>query len=246
MSAIKTFRVCGVDIAAVSPREAAELVVDHAERRAPLEVHLCNSFTLSLVDGDARLRETLDRADLNLCDGTPLSWFGRRQGMRGPVRGPGLVGDVARLGVDRGVRHYLWGGNVGVADDMAEGLARHAPGIDVAGTDCPPFRVPTVEDLDQVAERVRASGANLVWVGVGTPKQDYVVPQLSERLGIPVVPVGAAFDFWSGAVPEAPRVLQGSGVEWVYRLVKEPRRLWRRYLLGNPRFLWSALRHRGR
>jgi N-acetylglucosaminyldiphosphoundecaprenol N-acetyl-beta-D-mannosaminyltransferase len=84
----------------------------------------------------------------------------------------------------------------------------------------------------------------VLWIGLGTPRQDYLVHLLAPQLSIPVVPVGAAFDFWSGAIKEAPRVLQGTGLEWVYRLAKEPRRLWRRYLLGNPRFVLSAWRHR--
>jgi N-acetylglucosaminyldiphosphoundecaprenol N-acetyl-beta-D-mannosaminyltransferase len=244
-SPFKTFRACGVDIAVLDPAEAADQIVTSAVAQAPLEAHLCNAYTLSLVDRDAQLRETLQRADLNLCDGTPLSWLGRSSGLRGPVRGPALVGDVARLGVDRGVRHYLWGGKPGVAEAMADGLRRHAPGIEIVGMESPPFRTPTKEDLDLVAERIRAAGANVVWVGIGTPKQDYVVPELARRAAVAVIPVGAAFDFWSGQVKEAPRVLQGTGLEWVHRLAAEPRRLWRRYLLGNPRFLVSVWRHRG-
>jgi N-acetylglucosaminyldiphosphoundecaprenol N-acetyl-beta-D-mannosaminyltransferase len=243
---VDRFRVCGVDIAVVTPQEAADTVLDHAAAHKAMQVHLCNAYTLSLVDRDARLREVLRSADLNLSDGTPLSWFGRSRGMRGPVRGPALVGDVARAGVERGVRHHLWGGAPGVAEEMAVGLRRHAPGVQIVGTECPAYRVPTAEDLDQLVASVTESEADVLWIGIGTPKQDYIVPELAERLSIPVVPVGAAFDFWSGAVSEAPHFLHGSGLEWVYRLAREPRRLWKRYLLGNPRFLWSAFRHRAR
>ena len=91
--------------------------------------------------------------------------------------------------------------------------------------------------------RIVDSGATIVWVGIGTPRQDYLVPRLGSRLDIVIVPVGAAFDFWSGRVPEAPAALHGSGVEWAYRLSREPRRLWRRYLFGNPRFVLAVARH---
>jgi len=206
-------------------------------------VHLCNAYTLSLVDRDERMRAALADGDLNLADGTPLAWMGRHLGMRGPVRGTELVGAVLREGGGR-LSHYLYGGREGVADLMAIAMVGAVPGARVVGTESPPFTPITDADLDALAARVRASGANVLWIGLGTPRQDYLVHRLAPELSIPVVPVGAAFDFWSGAVKEAPRILRGSGFEWVYRLAKEPRRLWPRYVVGNPRFLLSARRHR--
>jgi N-acetylglucosaminyldiphosphoundecaprenol N-acetyl-beta-D-mannosaminyltransferase len=235
--------VCNVLIADLDTQDAAELIVRHALARTSCQVHLCNAYTLSLVDRDAQLRSALHAADLNLPDGTPVAWIGRSANRFGPVRGPGLVGAVATVGL--GVaRHYLWGGKEGVAGGMAEGLRQAVPGVDIVGSETPPFRVPTDEDLFDLAARVRASGANILWVGLGTPRQDYVVHRLAPLLDMPIVPVGAAFDFWSGAVSEAPEFLHGSGFEWIYRLSREPRRLWRRYLIGNPQFLVSAWRHR--
>jgi N-acetylglucosaminyldiphosphoundecaprenol N-acetyl-beta-D-mannosaminyltransferase len=239
-----TYDVCSVEIAAVTPAVAAETIVAAAEAGTRYEVHLCNAYTLSLVGRDRRLHEALRRADLNLPDGTPVAWLGRRWGTTGPVRGPSLVGNVAALGVDAGVQHYFYGGAQGVAELMAARLAEHAPGLIVVGTETPPYRDLTDPELDSLAERVHASGASVVWLGIGTPRQDYLVPQLAPRLNAVVVPVGAAFDFWSGRVAEAPAMLHGSGVEWAYRFSREPARLWRRYLLGNPRFMWDTARHR--
>jgi N-acetylglucosaminyldiphosphoundecaprenol N-acetyl-beta-D-mannosaminyltransferase len=240
---VPTYAVCSVPIAAVDATAAAARIVSDAAARVPCEVHLCNAYTLSLVDDDEQMRSALLAADLNLADGTPVAYLGRRHGLGRPVRGTELVGEVARQGgVD--VRHYLFGGKEGVADLMAAELTRVVPEATVVGTECPPFRPLTADDLSGLVERVRASGANVLWIGLGTPRQDYLVHLLAPQLSIPVVPVGAAFDFWSGAIKEAPRVLQGTGLEWVYRLAKEPRRLWRRYLLGNPRFVLSAWRHR--
>ena len=127
---------------------------------------------------------------------------------------------------------------------MAAALRKLNPDAVVAGTETPPFRTLSDADLDAIAERVRASGANILWIGLGTPRQDYLVHHLSTSLSMPIVPVGAAFDFWSGAIKEAPKLLHGTGFEWLHRLLSEPRRLWRRYLLGNPRFLLTAWRHR--
>jgi N-acetylglucosaminyldiphosphoundecaprenol N-acetyl-beta-D-mannosaminyltransferase len=241
---VPTYAVCSVPIAAIDAPTAAARIVADALSRVPCEVHLCNAYTLSLVDDDAQMRTALLAADLNLADGTPVAVLGRRHGLPGPVRGTELVGEVARQGV-ADVRHYLYGGNEGVADLMAAELARTVPGASVVGTECPPFRPLTDDDLSGLVDRVRASGANVLWIGLGTPRQDYLVHLLAPQLSIPVVPVGAAFDFWSGTIKEAPRFLRGTGLEWVYRLAKEPRRLWRRYLLGNPRFVLSAWRHRG-
>jgi N-acetylglucosaminyldiphosphoundecaprenol N-acetyl-beta-D-mannosaminyltransferase len=239
-----TYDVCGVAIAALRPTSAAATVIAAARTGASYEVHLCNAYTLSLVGRDRPLAEALGRADLNLPDGTPVAWLGRRRGTAGPVRGPSLVGDVAALGVQSGVRHYFYGGADGVADLVATRLAEHAPGLAVAGTETPPYTDLTDLELDQLAERIDGSGASVVWIGIGTPRQDYLVPLLAARVEAVVVPVGAAFDFWSGRVAEAPAVLHGSGVEWAYRLCREPARLWRRYLFGNPRFVWDAARHR--
>jgi len=239
-----TYTVCSVPISAVDAAGAAEHIVDYALAGRACQVHLCNAYTLSLVDNDAQMRAALEDADLNLADGTPLAWMGRHLGMRGPVRGTDLVGAVARAGGGR-LRHYLYGGKDGVADRMALAMKAEVPGIRVVGTETPPFTPLTDGDLDALVERVRASGANVLWIGLGTPRQDYLVHRLGDRLAMPIVPVGAAFDFWSGAIKEAPRLVQGSGLEWLYRLASEPRRLWRRYLLGNPRFLLSVWRHRG-
>ena len=240
---IRTYSVCRVPIADLDTATAASHIMKAAVTGTSYEVHLCNAYTLSLVDSDQALRQALLDGHLNLADGTPVAWLGRTTGDPGPVRGPGLVGAVAALG--RGeMRHYLYGGKEGVADGMAEGLRDTYPGVDIVGTETPPFTELSDQDLIDLAVRVRASGANILWVGLGTPRQDHVVHRLAPLLEMPIVPVGAAFDFWSGAVKEAPAFLHGSGLEWMYRLTREPRRLWRRYLLGNPRFLLSAWRHR--
>lgn len=240
---VPTYDVCGVAIAAVTPLAAARHIIEAAVAGERLEVHLCNAYTLSLVDSDHQLRSALRRSDLNLPDGTPVAWLGRRRGIQGPVRGPGLVGDVVDLGRAHGLRHYYFGAGPGVATTMAAKLEAKYPGAITAGAESPPFATMDDDLLDNVADRIRAASAQAVWVGLGTPRQDHLVPRLASRLEMPVTPIGAAFDFWAGTVAEAPQWLHGTGLEWVHRLAAEPRRLWRRYLLGNPRFVVSAIRH---
>jgi N-acetylglucosaminyldiphosphoundecaprenol N-acetyl-beta-D-mannosaminyltransferase len=243
---LETYAVCDVPIAAVTPDRAAALIVEHAVAKGSYEVHLCNAYTLSLVAADALLADALSAGDLNLPDGAPVAWLGRRRGTHGPVRGPGLVTEVARLGVPHGVRHYLYGGAEGVADQVQAALEQRVPDVSVVAAECPPWTDLDDRGLQDLAARIARSGADLVWIGLGTPRQDYLVRRLAPLVAGPVVPVGAAFDFLAGRVNEAPAALQGSGLEWLHRLSKEPRRLWRRYLLGNPRFVVHAMRARRR
>ena len=238
-----TYRVCGVSIAALQPLAAAQRIVQHAAQRETLEVHLCNAYTLSLVDQDHDLRAALERSHLNLPDGAPVARIGRRHGTHGPVRGPRLVGDVVDLGREFGLSHYFFGAAPGVASEMSVRLEHAYPSAKTAGTESPPFAPLDDAALRAVAQRINEAGAHIVWVGLGTPRQDHLVPRLAELLDMPIIPVGAAFDFWAGNVAEAPAWLHGSGFEWIHRLASEPRRLWRRYLIGNPRFVVSALRH---
>lgn len=237
-----TYDVCGVAIAAVTPTAAARRIVAAAVAGLRLEVHLCNAYTLSLVESDPDLRSALERSDLNLPDGTPVAWLGRRHGIDRPVRGPGLVGDVVDLGRVHGLRHYFFGAAPGVAAAMAQRLETTYPGAITAATESPPFALMDDATLDDAADRIRSAHAHVVWVGLGTPRQDYLVPRITSRLDLPVIPIGAAFDFWAGNRAEAPKWLHGTGLEWLFRLALEPRRLWRRYTVGNVRFLRAIMR----
>jgi N-acetylglucosaminyldiphosphoundecaprenol N-acetyl-beta-D-mannosaminyltransferase len=235
-----TYDVCGIPIAALPPRVAARSLHAAALAGRSLQVHLCNAYTLSLVPRDELLRKALLAADMNLPDGAPVAWLGREYGTCGPVRGPSLITQVMENDREGRLRHYLYGGAPNIALNMAEMLTAEFPRTVVAGIESPPYRDLHRAELQSLVERVEKSGANIVWVGLGTPKQDYLIPELASHLSMPVVPIGAAFDFLSGKVKEAPRWLQGTGLEWMHRFSKEPKRLWRRYLLGIPRFVWAV------
>ena len=243
-----TFRVLDVKLAAIHPDAACERILAFARERRSRQVHLCNSYTLTLARRDDELARALHCADLNLPDGAPIAWLGRKAGTGGPVRGPGLVADVFAAGVARdgrpGVRHYLYGGAPGVADKMAAELRTRHPQVEIVGVETPPYRPLTRTEIDAIAERITESHADLVWIGLGTPRQDYLVASLSALVTATLVPVGAAFDFISGRVAEAPAFLHGSGFEWLYRLSREPRRLWRRYLIDGARFGHQLMRSR--
>jgi N-acetylglucosaminyldiphosphoundecaprenol N-acetyl-beta-D-mannosaminyltransferase len=209
-----------------------------AERR-PTAVHLCNAYTLTLSSRDASYARSLDGA-LNLVDGTPVTWYYRLltgNPARGPVRGPSFM---RRVLDEPGLRHYLYGGTERVLANLEAAIALHHPAAAVVGRHAPPFSSLDDHDVASLVADLEATHASVVWVGLGTPKQDLLLAALAESTDVVGVGVGAAFDFLSGEKKEAPAVLHGTGLEWLHRLATEPRRLWRRYLLGNVAFLRLA------
>ncbi len=141
-----------------------------------------------------------------------------------------------------GVRHFFYGGAEGVADELAERLVAQFPGLEVVGTFCPPFRLLSDPELDDVARLIDSSGADIVWVGLSTPKQERWIAAIRQRLHVGVmISVGAAFDFHTDRIATAPAWMQWAGFEWLFRLTQEPKRLWRRYAINNPTFLALAV-----
>jgi N-acetylglucosaminyldiphosphoundecaprenol N-acetyl-beta-D-mannosaminyltransferase len=240
----ESFECCGVRIDALPPARAATAVVDGARAHILGAVHLCNAYTLSLALRDERYAALLNSSSLRLPDGKPLVWVAksRRVALPDRVYGPDLLLDVARAGQSIGLRHYFYGGTEEILDSFLDRLRREAPDIVVAGFEAPPFRPATEAELDALARRVVASDIDVVWVGLGTPKQDDFVNAFAARSGRTCIAVGAAYDFLSGAKKQAPHWMQQRGLEWLFRLVSEPRRLWRRYLIGNTLFVYGVAR----
>lgn len=244
----KLVSVCGVPISALSSTSAVQAVRQLAvrERSSPIgsSVHLCNAYTLSLAARDAEYSQVLRRGTLNLPDGTPVVWAMNRDGagLPGPVRGPRLMLDVMREGLEWGARHYLYGGTDDVQEQLVTRLNEIFPGIRVVGTEAPPFRSLEGAEFETAIQRFRASSADYFWIGLGTPKQDIFVAAASESCPGVFLAVGAAFDFTAGTVREAPAALHGTGLEWIFRLSQDPRRLWRRYLIGNVVFALRAVK----
>jgi exopolysaccharide biosynthesis WecB/TagA/CpsF family protein len=241
----------GVPITAGTRAQAARLVLDLASAPGPsgVDVHLCNAYTLALADRDRFYRDMLGTAAVNFPDGKSVVWANRvrHRELALPterVYGPDLFHDVLALGQVVGLRHYLLGSTWDVLTALDSRIRKLYPDALVVGMDSPPFRDLTVSELADQAERIRSSGAQIVWVGLGTPKQDWEAARLAARLPLVFVAVGAAFDFVAGTKPQAPRWMQHNGLEWTFRLASEPRRLWKRYLFGNLRFLYAASRRR--
>lgn len=242
-----SFLCCGVRIDAYSLEHAVDELLPPPEEGQGRAVHLCNAYTLSLARRDPSFGALLNEGDLNLVDGMPLAWIGRRLGfesLQGRVYGPDLMAMTLDRSRQAGLRHYLYGSTPAVVGDLNAQLRRRFPGVEIVGSESPPFRSLTDVEARQMVDRVRSVAPDVVWVGLGTPRQDIFVHQFRERLGCTLVSVGAAFDFLAGARPQAPPWMQQRGLEWAYRLVREPRRMWRRYLIGNAVFLRGLLSDR--
>lgn len=233
-----------VRISALTFDMALALIDGWVVRRERQYVNVCTAHTALECHDAPALAAIVNGAGMATPDGMPLVWLGRLRGYRVErVYGPDLMLAVCERGLARGYRHFFFGGAPGVADELARRLRGRFPGLLVVGVYAPPFRALAEAEERAVATLIDDSGADIVWVGLGTPKQDYWVARFRPRIRASVlIAVGAAFDFHAGRVRQAPHLLRRVGLEWLYRLTREPARLWRRYLLGNPRFVALALR----
>lgn len=234
----------GLDFQPAGPHAAANYVVELAGDLSCTHVHLANSYTIALADRDDAYRRLINRGVV-FADGKPITWLSRLAGQTPrieQVRGPQLFLDVLDAGRSSGMRHFFLGSTDEVLRKMCARLIARFPGLEIVGTYSPPFRQLTDEEVSYQDTLIRQSGANIVWVGLGTPKQDIEAARLAQRTARPAVAVGAAFDFAAGTLRVAPFWMQRAGLEWLFRLASEPGRLWRRYLFGNVRFVWVVLR----
>jgi len=234
---ITSFSVGGIRIDALQIDE----VVRHLLRSdGPRTVHLCNAYSIASGSKDPNLARSLNRSHLNLADGKPLVWIARRLGLDWMARrayGPELMEITLASGRDSGTRHYLYGSTPEVLQSLQAKIHNTWPGAIVAGVESPPFRRVSDAELLESVERIANSQADLVWVGMGTPQQDELVERFAEIGHQCFIAIGAAFDFLPGTKRQAPKWMRENGLEWLFRLAAEPRRLWRRYLVGNLTFL---------
>lgn len=240
------FPVLAVRISAVSPERVVEQVLRMVEDREHGTINVCTVHTLLECVDNPALAAIVNGGTLAVPDGMPLVWLGRRACPQAGVQrcyGPDLMLAICGAGLERKLRHCLYGGSPPVLEALERNLTRKFPGLQVVERISPPFRDLTGAEAAETAERINRAAPDVVWVGLGTPKQDLWMGAFRSRLDAPVlIAVGAAFNFHAGMLDQAPRWMQRGGLEWLYRLLKEPRRLWRRYLIGNPRFLWLLWR----
>jgi N-acetylglucosaminyldiphosphoundecaprenol N-acetyl-beta-D-mannosaminyltransferase len=235
---IPRFDVLGVQVSAIDIPTATDEIGRWIERREPHYVCVTGVHGVMESQADAELLAIHNRSGLTTPDGMPMVWAGKWAGL--PIErvyGPDLMLALCERAVEMGWTSYFYGGADGVPELLAQRLTARFPGLRVAGTYSPPFRPLTPAEDIEIVERINAAAPDLVYVGLSTPKQERWMAAHVGLLNAPaLLGVGAAFDIHAGTLRQAPRWMQRTGTEWLFRLAVEPRRLWRRYLSNNPRF----------
>ena len=238
--AIERVNVLGVGISVLNLRTALTAIGDAVCARRKGYICVTGVHGVMEAQVDATLRRILNQAFLCTPDGMPMVWMGWLRGHRemSRVYGPDLMLDVCEWSQKNPCRHFFFGGAPGVAEKLRDNLTKRFPGLQVAGCYAPPFRPLNAGEELQLQEMIHAAQVDILWVGLSTPKQEKFMAEFLPRLEVTLmIGVGAAFDFHSGRVKQAPRWMQRTGLEWFYRLCQEPGRLAKRYLRNNPLFV---------
>ena len=232
--------VLGVRVSAVNLESATGLIQNAIEDGRKGYVCVRDAHGIVRCQDDAELRSIHNRAFLVTPDGMPLVWALKRAGHleSDRVYGPDLMLSVFDAGRSKGVRHFLYGATTGTLEQLQARLLARFPEAQIVGSYAPPFHQLSQQEETDVADRINRSGADIIWVGLSSPKQELWRARMRYRLDASrLIGVGAAFDFHAGLKRQAPRIIQRSGFEWMFRLLCEPRRLWRRYALVVPTFI---------
>ena len=241
--------VLGVQVSAINMDMALAVVESWISDGAREYVCITGVHGVIESQDDPELMRIHNESGMTTPDGMPLVWSGKYAGASwmDRVYGPDLMLAVCEQSISHDWSHFFYGAGPGVADELARNLQNRFPGLRVVGTHTPPFRELTGVEEANVVSEINASGADVLWVGLSTPKQERWMASMRSELSPSVlVGVGAAFDIHAGLLRQAPRWIQRSGLEWLFRLAIEPKRLWRRYLRANPRFLLGIVRRRPR
>lgn len=234
------FTVLGVKVNSVQIPDVVQEAKRWIEQRGNTHyIAVTGMHGVTEAQSDPVFKKILNEADLVVPDGMPLVWLGQWKGhaLKRRVYGPEFMLTFCERTAREGYKHYFYGGAPGVAKELAESLTKRFPGLIVAGTYCPPFRALSNGERSEIIACINASCADVVWVGLSTPKQEKWMYEFREALNVPLlVGVGAAFDLNAGKVPQAPKWMQENGLEWCFRLWQEPRRLWRRYIVKGSQF----------
>lgn len=243
MMIIQRCNILGVQVSAINMEQAISFV-EYAIAKEKSE-YICVTPAHSIMDcqGNEELIRIFNGSGLTTPDGMSIVWLLKLMGHKhvDRVYGPDLMEAVCQYGVAKGWRHFFYGGKEGVPEALAESLQTKYKGIKIAGTYSPPFRPLNRNEEKYITEMIKSAKPDIVWVGISSPKQERWMSEYKDRLSVPVIiGVGAAFDYLSGAKTQAPHWIQRSGLEWLYRFAREPRRLWKRYI-QYPKFVWMVL-----
>ena len=241
---MRSFNVLGIHVHSVNIPSTIAIIDGWIKRQEPHYVCITGVHGIMECQGDPALKRVYQQAGLVTPDGMPLVWLGKWAGHQeiSRVYGPDLLlalcAQSQSADPDKQYKHFFYGGNEGVAQQLARNLQANYPHLQVVGCYTPPFRPLTTAEEADLSQQIQQSQADIVWVGLGAPKQEKWMADHVGTIGAPVlIGIGAAFDFHSGRKAQAPLWMQRNGLEWLFRLMSEPKRLWRRYLINNPLFI---------
>lgn len=239
-------QVGALDFQVTNLEQAVQHTINDALSERRVHVHLANAWSIALADDDAELREAFGNGR-NYPDGKPVVWAmrflggGKSIARPGRVYGPAFFERVIDVGVGRRVKHYFLGSTPETLEKLQRNLRERFPAIEIVGVSSPPFKDFTSDDYAEELSKIETSKPHIVWVGLGTPKQDKAGAYLAAHYPAVFACVGAAFDFGAGNLRDVPMWIQNAGLAWLFRFVQEPRRLWRRYTYGNAKFVFIVL-----
>ncbi|WP_191834795.1 WecB/TagA/CpsF family glycosyltransferase [Gordonia ajococcus] len=239
MSDVTTAEVAGVPLQVTSEHEAVKTIIGLALNHSPTPVRFCNAHTIASADANETYRSSLQSRGINFPDGTPVVWAMRRvsgAGMAERVRGPSVFNHVLDGGREYNIRHAFVGTTSDTLNQLRTRIELEYPGVAVVAVHAPPYSDYSPDFVSSIADNLRDAEFDILWVGLGGSKQDMAADYLSDELGVPALAVGAAFDFVAGTQPEAPVFMRDHGMEWLFRFLCEPKRLWRRYTVGAVSF----------
>jgi len=239
-----TSRILGVNIAVTNMQEAVSLIMEQIEELKGQFICLSNVHTTVMSEKDEEYRKIQNSAFLALPDGSPLALVQRLRGYHRAeqVAGPDLMPELWKATENTDISHYFYGSTEETISALKKNIEEKYPGLKIAGMEAPPFRPLTEEEDKEAVERINTSGASIVWVGLGAPKQEKWMYEHRDKIQAVMLGVGAGFDFHAGTVKRAPAWMRSHYLEWLYRLMQDPKRLWKRYVETNGKFLLLSVR----
>lgn len=240
---IPTCKILGVDIAAIDMKWLVSFISDNIKELAGDYICVSNVHTTIMAYEDERYLAVQNGGILAIPDGGPLSSEGRRRGHKSMKRttGPDLMNEMFKISVEKGYKHYFYGSKPETLDKIESNLQKAYPGIQIVGMYSPPFRPLSINENEQVVEQINETKPDFVWVGLGAPKQENWMAQHQGEIDGLMIGVGAGFDYCAGTIKRAPKWMQKRDMEWIYRLLQDPKRLFKRYVVTNTKFVWHAI-----
>ena len=249
MPYLNRVNICNIQVDKYSFDQVVDLIIDHAvAKNDPQYVVTPNAQHIVTLQRDTRFREIYRQAFLAVPDGVSLLWAAKlfQTPLSGRVNGTDLFEQLCKISAEKGLKVFMLGGRPRAADKAVQVLQRRHPNLKIVGTYCPPYGFESDStELQQINSAIVAAAPDILFVGLGAPKQEYWISENYLKLGVPIsIGIGVSFELVAGMVERAPKFMQKTGLEWLFRLFAEPRRLWKRYLLGNAIFILLVLKQK--